>query len=113
VNERQFGLRELLGAVNLRDFVDMVGAEVGHIGNAAGLAVQSLTRLPFGPFAFVIGIAIVGFRSCLLVLVVIVFGTGILAISIARTVLGLMGRRPAEPREDEESPPSAGDTSED
>lgn len=100
MGERQYGVRELLGAVNLRDFIDMVGAEVTHIGASAGLAVESLTRMPFGPFAFVLAIAIIGLRSCLLFVVVVVFGSGILAISAARTVLRLMGGHKEEATEE-------------
>jgi len=112
VEERHFDVRDLLGAVNVRDFIDMVGAEIGHIGTSAGLAVRALTRLPFGPFAFVVGMAIVGLRSCLLVLVVIVFGGGILAVSAARTLLGLMGRR-TEPGGDTSEPSREDEADED
>jgi len=87
------GLRQLLGAVNLRDFAQMVGAEIIQIGTSARLAFESLTRLPLGPAFFVVGMLIVLLRSILLALVIVAFGGGIVAITVSRGLLKLLGGR--------------------
>ncbi len=47
-----FGWRQLLGAVNLRDFVDMVAGELAMIGSSLRQAARALPRLPAGPIVF-------------------------------------------------------------
>lgn len=87
MEERGFGWRQLLGAVNLKDFSQMVAGELENIGTSLRLAFQSVARLPFGPLAFLGALLIVMLRLLLLVLVVVVFGTGIIIISAVRSVM--------------------------
>lgn len=93
MEERTFGWRQLLGAVNLGDFARMVAAELAQIGTSIRLATEALGRLPSGPLLFVAAMLIVLLRSLLLVLVTAVFGPAILIIS---TVRGISRRRPEE-----------------
>ncbi len=93
MEERPFGWRQLLGAVNLGDFARMVAAELAQIGTSVRLATEALGRMPFGPLLFVAAMLIVLLRSLLLVLVTAVFGPAILIIS---TVRGISRRRPEE-----------------
>jgi prepilin signal peptidase PulO-like enzyme (type II secretory pathway) len=87
MEEHSFGWRQLLGAVNLKDFSQMVAGELAYIGTSLRLAFQSVTRLPLGPLLFVGALLIILLRLLLLVLVVIVFGTAILAVSAVRGVM--------------------------
>jgi ABC-type transporter Mla maintaining outer membrane lipid asymmetry permease subunit MlaE len=82
--QRTFRWRDLLGAVNLRDFAQMVGSEAAQIGTSLRLAFQALPRLPMGPLLFLLGVLMALFRSLLLLLVVVVFGGAILIISAVR-----------------------------
>ncbi len=82
--QHTFGWRDLLGAVNLRDFAHMVAGELALIGASTRLAFESLPRLPFGPIIFLGALLMVLFRLVLLVLVVIAFGTAILVIWAVR-----------------------------
>ena len=82
--QRVFRWRDLLGAVNLRDFAQMVGSEAAQIGTSLRLAIQALPRLPMGPLLFLAGVLMALFRSLLLLLVVVVFGSAILIISAVR-----------------------------
>ena len=84
MEERTFGWRQLLDAVNLRDFAEMVGGELGMIGSSLRQAVEALPRLPFGPLVFLGFLLLALLRSLLLLLVVVVFGTGILLLSAVR-----------------------------
>lgn len=88
-----FGWRQLLGAVNLRDFSQMVAGELGMIGMAVGLAFESLSRLPFGPLIFPAGMLMAFLRFVLLVLVVVVFGTAILSVTVVRGAASIARRR--------------------
>ena len=88
------GWRQFLGAVNLKDFSGMVAAELGMIVVSLRLALQSLLRLPFGPFIALAGMLLALLRLMLLVLVVVVFGTAILAITVVRSVSSLVKGRP-------------------
>ena len=89
MEQRPFGWRQLFGAVNLRDFVEMVGGELRMIGGSARLALEALPRLPFGPFIFLGAMLLVLLRLVLLLLVVVFFGAGILVISAVRNVVRL------------------------
>ena len=83
---KTFGWRHLPGAVNLRDFAQMVGGEVRQIGTSVSLAFRLLSHLPLGPFLFVGGLLIALLRALLLVLVVPVFGGAILVITVVRGI---------------------------
>lgn len=91
-HRKPLGWRDLPGVVNLKDFAQMVGAEAEQIGTSLRISLESLFRLPFGPILGFFGLLIVGIRSCLLVLVVLVFGTGIFLLTIIRA-LGLISRK--------------------
>ena len=98
MKKRPFGWRQLLGAVNLKDFVDMVRGELEMIGSSARLALEAFRRLPLGPLAFLGGMLLVLLRLLLLLLVVVLFGTGILVITAVRGAARLaLGRKGAEP----------------
>lgn len=84
--QHTFRWRDLLGAVNLRDFAHMVGNELEQIGTSLGLAFQVLPRLPIGPLLFLVGLAMALFRLVLLLLVVVAFGIAILVISAVRAL---------------------------
>ena len=88
--EHTFGWRDLLRAVNLRDFTEMVAGEAAQIATSLRLAAQAALRLPFGPLFFLGGLVIALLRLLLLILVVLVFGTGILLISAVRGVIHLV-----------------------
>jgi hypothetical protein len=85
--------RDLPNVVNLRDFAEMVGNEIEQIGISTRMALQSLFKLPFGPITGILGLFIIGIRSCLLVLVLFVFGFGIMLITLLRG-FGLFSRKP-------------------
>jgi len=85
--------RDLPSVVNLKDFAQMVGSEAEQIGTSLRTSLESLFRLPFGPIAGLFGLFIVSIRSCLLVLVIFVFGTGILLMTIMRALGMITGRR--------------------
>jgi hypothetical protein len=82
-----FGWRQLLSSVNLRDFADMVRGERMLIWSSLRQGVVALPRLPFGPLVFLGHLLLVMLRSVLLVIVVVVFGTGIALISAVRSVM--------------------------
>src|SRR3990172_5435441 len=96
-----YSLRELMGAVNLGDFVRMVWAELGMIASSVRLSFASLSRLPFGPFAFLVGMFLVWLRLGLLFLVVVAFGSFILLVTAFRAATKLAPRRPGP----DQSPP--------
>ena len=85
--QHSFGWRDLLGAVNVRDFAQMAGGELGLLATSAGLAFRALPRLPLGPLLFLGGLAMVILRLVLLTVVVVAFGGSILAISTVRLLL--------------------------
>jgi len=89
---KPLGWRDLPSVVNLKDFAQMVGSEAEQIGSSLRASLDSLFRLPFGPIAGLFGLFILSIRSCLLVLVVVVFGTGILLMTIMRA-LGMITRK--------------------
>ena len=90
---RAFGWRQLLGAVNLRDFSEMVAGEVNQVAEAGRLALAAFPHLPAGPLLFLRELLILLLRVSLLVLVVVVFGAGIVVISFVRaTITMLRGR---------------------
>ena len=86
--------RDLPNVVNLRDFAEMVGNEIEQLGVSTRLALESLFRLPFGPVTGTIGLFIIAIRSCLLLLVLFVFGFGIMLITLLRG-FGLISRKPS------------------
>ncbi len=83
--------RDLPTVVNIKDFAQMVGGEAGQIATSLRTSLESFGRLPFGPILGSIGLFILSIRSCLLVMVIFVFGTGILLITLLRA-LGLISR---------------------
>jgi hypothetical protein len=85
-DQRRLGIPQFLSAVNLADFAQMVASEAGMIGRAAGVALQALPRLPFGPLIFLGGMLMVALRALLLAFVVVVFGAGIAIITLVRAV---------------------------
>lgn len=95
--QRSFGWRDLLGAVNLRDFAQMVGGELTQLATSARLAFQALPRLPAGPLLFLVGLLMVILRLLLLTFVVVVFGTAILLISTLRALLRAVRGSKSEP----------------
>jgi hypothetical protein len=97
MERRTLDLRQFLGAVNLRDFAQMVGAELRLIATSVRLAFESLPRLPAGPLVFLVGMLMVLLRSVLLALVVVVFGAGITIITLVRTVTGSRRGADGEP----------------
>ena len=87
VEERaEFGLRDLLGAVNLRDFARMAWSELVQIATTFARRLNAATSLPFGPFVFLIALVVLAVRMALLTLVVVFFGGGILAITVVRLI---------------------------
>ncbi len=88
-----FGWRQLLRTVNLRDFAQMVGGELGMVWESLRLASESLSRRPFGPLIFSLGVLMGFLRLVLLVLVVVVFGAAILVIAAFRGVTNLSRKR--------------------
>ncbi len=89
---KPLGWRDLPTVVNIRDFAQMVGGEAHQIGDSLRLSLESMGRLPFGPIFGFFGLFILSIRSCLLVMVIFIFGTGILLITLMRA-LGLITRR--------------------
>ena len=89
---KPLGWRDLPGVVNLKDFAQMVGTEAEQIAGSFRRALESFFRLPFGPIRGSFGLCIVGIRSCLLVMVIFIFGTGIFLMTIMRA-LGLISRK--------------------
>ena len=89
---RTFGWRQLFGAVNLRDFVDMVRGELAMIGSSFRQGARALPRLPAGPLVFLGFWLLAILRSVLLILVVIVFGAAISLISAVRGVARALRR---------------------
>ena len=83
--------RDLPSVVNIKDFAQMVGGEAEQIGGSVRTSLESFGRLPFGPILGFIGLFILSIRSCLLVMVIFVFGTGILLVTLMRG-LGLITR---------------------
>ncbi len=90
-DRKPLGWRDLPRVVNLKDFAQMVGSEAEQIGTSFRMALESLFHLPFGPIAGFFGLFIASIRSCLLVMVILVFGTGIFLVTIMRA-LGLITR---------------------
>ena len=86
--KRQFGWSDLLGAVNLRDFSQMIRGELAMVGSSLSLAAHGFTRLPFGPPIAIAGLLLLVLRLILLTLVIVVFGTVILIISAFRALTG-------------------------
>ncbi len=95
-DRKPLGWRDLPSVVNIKDFAQMVGGEAEQIGGSVRAALESFGRLPFGPIFGFFGLFILSLRSCLLVMVIFVFGTGILLVTLMRG-LGLITRgRPAK-----------------
>ena len=90
-HRKPLGWRDLPGVVNLKDFAQMVGTEAEQIAGSFRRALESFFRLPFGPIRGSFGLLIVSVRTCLLVMVIFVFGTGIFLMTIMRA-LGLITR---------------------
>ncbi len=88
---KPLGWGDLPSVVNIKDFAQMVGTEAEQIGGSVRTALESFGRLPFGPILGMFGLFILSIRSCLLVMVIFVFGTGILLITLMRA-LGLITR---------------------
>ena len=87
VEERaEFGLRDLLGAVNLRDFARMAWSELVQIATTFSRRLGAATSLPFGPFVFLIAMVVLAVRMALLTLVIVFFGGGILAVTVVRSI---------------------------
>lgn len=95
MERRAFGIRQLLGAVNLRDFLDMVRGELAMLNGSLRVAFAALPRLPFGPLLCLGGLLLVLVRLVLLIVVVITFGISIAVISLVRLVTGGGRRRDA------------------
>lgn len=93
---REFGLRELLLAANLRDFAHMVGNELYQIGTTFARRVSNATSLPLGPFLFFVTGFILTVRLFLLMLVIFFFGSGIVALTVLRTVARILPARPED-----------------
>ena len=89
---KPLGWRDLPTVVNIRDFAQMVGGEIHQIAESLRISLASFGRLPFGPIFGFFGLFILSIRSCLLVMVIFIFGTGILLITLMRG-LGLITRR--------------------
>ena len=90
-DRKPLGWRDLPSVVNIKDFAQMVGGEAEQIGGSVRTSLESFGRLPFGPILGFIGLFILSIRSCLLVMVIFVFGTGILLLTLMRG-LGLITR---------------------
>ncbi len=87
VEERpEFGLRDLFGAVNLRDFARMAWSELVQIATTFTRRLDAATNLPFGPFVFLIAIVVLAVRMALLTLVFFFFGGVILAVTVLRLI---------------------------
>ena len=90
-DRKPLGWRDLPSVVNIKDFAQMVGGEAEQIATSLRTSLESFGRLPFGPILGFIGLFILSLRSCLLVMVIFVFGTGILLVTLMRG-LGLITR---------------------
>ncbi len=88
---KPLGWGDLPSVVNLKDFAQMVGGEAERIAGSFRMSLESLFRLPFGPIGAFFGLFIVSIRSCLLVMVIFVFGSGIFLLTLMRA-LGLITR---------------------
>ncbi len=86
------GLRDILSAVNVRDFARMVDGELRLLGSSLRLAFGNLPKLPFGPVLFLAGAVMVVIRLTLLAIVIVVFGSAIVIVSGLRALLRLLGR---------------------
>lgn len=84
VEDKAFGWGQLLGAVNLHDFADMVRGEGTMIGTMFRRAFATLPRLPFGPLVFAGYMLFASLRLFLLLVVVVVFGGAIAVLSVIR-----------------------------
>jgi hypothetical protein len=94
--QRHFGIRDLLGHVNLRDFAHMVSAEVAMLGSSTRIAFEAIRHGAFGPLIFLAAMLMVFLRLILLVLVVIFFGGAIVLITAVRALARLRrGRSPS------------------
>ncbi len=82
----EFGLRDLLGAVNLRDFARMAWSELVQIVTTFTQRLDAATNLPFGPFVFLIALVVLAVRMTLLTLVIVFFGGAILVVSVGRSI---------------------------
>lgn len=82
----EFGLRDLLGAVNLRDFTRMAWSELVQIATTFTRRLNAATNLPFGPFVFLVAMVVLAVRMTLLTLVVFFFGGAILIVSVGRSI---------------------------
>ena len=82
----KFGVRDLLGAVNLRDFARMAWSELVQIATTFTRRLNGATSLPFGPFVFLIALVVLAVRMALLTLVVVFFGGGIFAVTVVRSI---------------------------
>ena len=90
----EFGLRQLLRAVNLRDFAQMAGNELYQIGSTFARRLSGAARLPLGPFLLFATSFVLVIRLFLLTLVIFFFGSGILALTVLRSVSRIMRTRP-------------------
>ena len=93
-----FGLRDLVGVVNLQDFARMAWSELVQIATTFTRRLSAATNLPFGPFVFLIALVVLAVRMALLTLVVVFFGGGILVITISRSVSRIARSPSAEGR---------------
>ena len=82
----KFGIRDLLGAVNLRDFARMAWSELVEIATTFTRRLDGATNLPFGPFVFRIALIVLAVRMALLTLVIVFLGGGILAVTVVRSI---------------------------
>ncbi len=90
---REFGLRQLLVAANLRDFARMAGNELHEIGATFARRLQGASSLPLGPFLLFVAGFVLTVRVFLLALVIFFFGSGILALTVLRSVSHIMRTR--------------------
>ena len=91
---QEFGLRQLLRVANLRDFAQMAGNELYEIGSTFARRLGGATRLPLGPFLFFVTMIVLPVRLFLLALVIFFFGSGIVALTVLRSVSRIMRTRP-------------------
>ena len=92
----KFGIRDLLRAVNLRDFVRMAWSELVQIVTTFTRRLSAATNLPFGPFVFLIAMVVLAVRMTLLTLVVAFFGGGIVAVTVVRSISRIARTGPDE-----------------
>ena len=84
--DETLGMRQVLGKVNLRDFAAMVASEFSLVTTSLRQATQSQPRSV--PLALLPAVV----RLLLLALVVVVFGSAILAITLIRGAITLVRR---------------------